>query len=182
MREKRLIRTISREDAAAVVGVVSRTLLRAENEADPPPWTGDGYECVAFGKWLKRRWVRESGLDDDGVVYNYEQERARLTKAQADKTELEARELRGEMVRAEDVIESWGRMLGALRSRLLSIPSKSAPRARAAENDEQAAKLVEVEVLEALQELSDDGLPDRARARRDRWSRDPKTAAEADGK
>ena len=106
---------------------------------------------------------------------------AELDKAQADKTELEASELQGQMVRAEWVIEEWSRMLGALRSRMLSIPTKTAPRARGAMTDEEAATMIEIEVVEALQELSDDGLDPTTRARQQRRAASNAPAAAADG-
>lgn len=160
----------------------ARHLLRLHDEKDPPPWTGDGYNARQFGEWLKRRHLQGVGVDSEGQRYDYEAERARLTKAQADRTELEAAELRGEMVRAAWVIDEWARMLGALRSRLLSLPTKSAPRARGAESDAKAASLIEREVIEALQELSDDGLDPRTRARKERSSQRDEAAAVADGK
>lgn len=174
------VRKIAREDAAEISGLSARHLLRLHESDDPPPWVGDGYECKAFGRWLARRRDRERGMGDDGQVYDYERERARLTKAQADRTELEAAELRGEMVRAEHVIEAWARMVGAARARLLSLPTKAGPRARAASNDEEAASVIEAEIIEALEELSSDGLPDRTRARRTRHEASPETSAAPD--
>jgi len=150
--------------------------------ADPPAKGANGYPPREYGEWLKRRHLRGMGVSVDGVVYDYEKERARLTKAQADRTELEAAELRGEMVRSDWVIEEWGRMLGAMRMRLLSIPTKAAPRVRGALTDEAAAKLIEAEVLEALGELSDDGLDSRTRARQERKQEHYSPAASPDGK
>ncbi|MFE8033835.1 hypothetical protein [Thiohalocapsa marina] len=177
-----MVSGISQLLAAQLAGVTDRRMRQIEHEQDPPPRLADGtYDAAAFGRWLKRRWERDIGIGDDGQVYDYERERARLTKAQADRTELEAAELRGEMARAEDVIEAWGRMLGAARARLLSMPAKVAPRVRAATSDQIASGLIEAEVLEALEELSSDGLPDRTRSRRARLARDSSTAPEADG-
>jgi hypothetical protein len=176
------VKSLLQDQAADLAGLTVPGLRLQSNTADPPPKGANGYPAREFGEWLKRRHLKGVGVDSEGVRYDYEAERARLTKAQADKTELEARELSGEMVHAEHVIESWGRMLGALRSRLLSIPQKAAPRARGAMSDEEAASLVEVEVLEALEELSSDGLPDRTRARRARAPADAAATAKADGK
>ena len=186
---KSVRRVIAREHAAVIAGMTARHLLRLHQEADPPPWTGVGYDCEQFGRWLRRQFRREAGITDDGQVYDYETERARLTKAQADRTELEAQELRGEMVRVPEVVEEWARQIGATKARCLSIPTKAAPRARTAATDEEAAKVIEVEVLEALQELSIDGLPDRTRRRVDaarardqrRLEKAVDAAAEADG-
>lgn len=140
----------------------------------------DDFDAARIGyiRWLREKAAGRSGGDEgEGLTY----ERTRLFRAQADKTELEAKELRGEMVRADDVIETWSRKAGAMRSRLLSLPSKAAPRARAAASDEQAAKLIEAEVIEALEELSGDGLPDRTRARRTRDEGGAEAAATTDG-
>lgn len=154
---------------------------RLDVSDDPLPWTGAGYDCERFGEWLKRQFRREAGATDDGQVYDYAIERARLTKAQADKTELESAELRGEMVRVPEVVDEWWRQTSAAKARLLSTPSKVAPRARTADSDEAAAKLIEAEILEALQELSDDGLPDRTRSRRQRGKNGVEAAAKVDG-
>jgi hypothetical protein len=161
--------------------MTARNLLRQHDGDDPPPWTGVGYDCEQFGRWLRRQFRREAGVTDDGQIYDYEQERARLTKAQADKTELESQELRGEMVRVPEVVEEWARQTGAARSRMLSVPTKAGPRARSAGSDDEAAKVIEVEVLEALQELSIDGLPDRTRRRVDAARRREADAARARG-
>lgn len=175
------ITALTQSQAAELAEVTVNGLQAIGRSADPPPKGAGGYPPREYGQWLKRRHLRGVGVSSDGVVYDYETERARLTKAQADKTELEARELRGEMVMAEHVIESWSRMLGAVRARLLSLPSKVGPRARAAAGDEEAARVIEAEVLEALEELSGDGLPERTRARRAGMQGGATTAAAADG-
>lgn len=144
---------------------------------------GIGAKCsldharVAYIRWLRER---AAGREESGVE-GLTNERIRLTRAQADKTQLEAAELRGEMVYVDDVIAAWGRMLIAMRSRLLAMPTKIGPRTRSSATDQQAAKIIEEEVIEALEELSDDGIPDRTRARRERWSQDDQATAEADG-
>ena len=162
------VRYLNREVAAPLAGLSARHLLRLHDSDDPPPWTEEGYPAEKFGDWLKRRWLKDAGVAEDGEVYHYETERARLTKAQADKTELEAAELAGHLVRVDEVETEWGRMCGAVRARILSLPTKAAPRVRVAINDEEAAAILEVEAIEALDELSKDGLPPTTRERRDR--------------
>jgi phage terminase Nu1 subunit (DNA packaging protein) len=50
--------------------------------------------------------------------------RARLVKLQGDKVELELAELRGEVVRAEDVAKVMQAHIMGARARLLSLPTK----------------------------------------------------------
>ena len=176
---------LTQEQAAEVVGLTARRLRQLADEGNGPAQTAGGqYEAREIGRWLKQRLMSELGVAQDGQAYDYDAERARLTKAQADKTELEAAELAGALVRVDDVESEWARLLGAARSRLLSLPTKAAPRARVAVNDEEAQAVIEAEVLEALQELSDDGIPPQTRERRRRAQANGAGAdatAEADG-
>ena len=160
---------LTQSQAAELVGLTARRLRQLADEGQGPAQTASGqYEARELGRWFRQRLMSELGVADDGQVYDYEAERARLTKAQADKTELEAAELAGHLVRVDEVEVEWSRMLGSVRSRLLSLPTKAAPRARTALNDEEAAALIEAEILEALQELSTDGIPSTTRDRRER--------------
>lgn len=179
---ERVVHALTQAQAADLAGLTIPGLQMQSKGSDPPPKGAGGYPPREYGEWLKRRHLKGVGVDTDGKRYDYEAERARLTKAQADRTELEAAELQGEMVRAEWVIEEWSRMLGALRSRMLSIPTKTAPRARGCMSDEEAATMIEIEVIEALQELSDDGLDARTRASQQRRKNGHAPAAAADGK
>lgn len=181
-----MTKPLEQVQAAAIAGLTVQGLQKiGKTQADAPPRTPDGlYPADAFGQWLKRRIAAEYGVADNGQSYNYDAERARLTKAQADKTELEAAELAGHLVRVDDIEQEWGRMLGAFRARSLSMATKAAPRARVAINDEEALAVIEAEVIEALQELSDDGLPPQTRERRKRAlanAASGNAAAEADG-
>lgn len=53
-------------------------------------------------------------------------EKTRLTKAQADKTELEVEVLRGSLVPVDKVEMIWANLCAGARNRLLSIPYKTA--------------------------------------------------------
>ena len=179
---ERVVHALTQAQAADLAGLTVPGLQIQSKSADPPPKGAGGYPAREYGEWLKRRHLRGVGIDNTGTRYDYDTERARLTKAQADRTELEAAELRGDMVRADWVIEEWARMLGSLRSRMLSLPTKAAPRARGAVSDAEAAALLEREVLEALQELSDDGLDPRTRSRQERRAGRDEAAAAAHSK
>jgi hypothetical protein len=175
---------LTQEQAAEVIGISTRRLQQILRAGDGPVVKASGqFEAREIGVWYRARIMSELGVAGDGQAYDYDAERGRLTKAQADKTELEAAELAGRLVRVDDIETEWGRMLGAIRARLLSLPTKAAPTARASVNDDEAAALIEAEVLEALQELSSDGIPQATRERRGRQPEDaagPETASEVD--
>jgi terminase small subunit / prophage DNA-packing protein len=81
------------------------------------------------------------------------QERAKLARAQTEKTDLETRARRKELLEAIAVEARWADLIVRARARLLSIPSKLAARivilgAKTAED------LLRSEIYEALAELS----------------------------
>lgn len=137
---------------------------------------GNEYESADCIRWYVSR---ESG--GDGAL-DLTQERARLAKAQADKTELEAAELRGDMARYEDISSHWTRQTTACRLRMLVIPSKVAPRVRSASTDMDAASIIQSEICEALEELSGDGVPERVKQRRARSAARDAAARRPEGK
>jgi phage terminase Nu1 subunit (DNA packaging protein) len=95
----------------------------------------------------------------------YEVERTRLTKAQADKTELEVQELRGILVRVPAAAEHWRGMVARARAKLLSLPSRIAAAIATPEKVAQCQDLAQGLVYEALAELAGDGIPDDVRMR-----------------
>lgn len=51
-------------------------------------------------------------------------ERARLTAAQADKTEMDLAVMRRELIPADEVAAAWQPIAGAIRQKVLALPSK----------------------------------------------------------
>lgn len=89
----------------------------------------------------------------------YAEERTRLTKAQADKTELELQILRAGVIQASVVQTVWGRMTSAARARLLAMPYRIAQAALSAntfQEIEAAATALIAEALDELHEYSPD--------------------------
>lgn len=159
---------LTQEQAAALRGVTARRLRQLDNEENPPPKDGRGqYPAEDFGQWLRAHWLSEAGVANDGKAYDYNAERARLTKAQADKTELEVRELRGEMARVPVIVQHWQSMVASMRAKLLSLPGKLAAAVAPPEKLQEANEKGQALVHEALAEIANDALPDDVRARID---------------
>lgn len=165
---------LTHEQAAEVAGVTIRRLYQiTDDEPDGPKRCKPGhFDCKEFGAWLAGR----NGPD------TFLAERTRLTKAQADKTELEVAELAGELVRTEEVSTAWGEKIASARARLLPFPSKIAQRIAPPERIAEVQALAQDVVYEALNELAGDGLPDRARSRQQAGQRDLDPAAPPDSK
>jgi phage terminase Nu1 subunit (DNA packaging protein) len=169
-----------RELATEVFGVSEETITQWQKAGMPVKTQrkgtlGNEYVVVDCVQW------REMQVTDGEGPLNLNQERARLAKAQADKTELEASELKGEMVRYEELSAHWTARGSALKARLLTMPTKISPRMRVAVNDQEGAALMTAEILEALAEISGTGIPLSVTARRQRSERLAQTTADSDG-
>ena len=90
----------------------------------------------------------------DVTVQSLVAERSRLTKIKADNAELEARKLAGELVPAADIEAAWLGVAGTVRTRLLLIPAKTAPRIVALKTAAEAQALLRKEINAALSAIA----------------------------
>ena len=91
-----------------------------------------------------------------GVIIgsDYDAERTRKIKAEADAAELNVAKIKGQLVMREDVIKAWESVLHATRAKLLALPAKFAPML-ANESDPAVVKdVLEGGINEALAELA----------------------------
>ena len=157
---------LDQETAAALVGLTTRRLRQLDGEGEGPARNPDGsYPADQFGKWVRERILSELGVAHDGKAYDYDAERARLTKAQADKTELEVTELRGQLIRVPAVENHWQGMVASMRARLLSLPSKIAAQTAAPEKLQHVQDVAQGLVYDALSAIAGDSIPDEIRDR-----------------
>jgi hypothetical protein len=151
---------LTQAQVALVLGITARRLRQMHQEGEAPPQNAQGqYEEAEFGMWLQRKLAPQTG------AYVYEEERARLTHEQADKTALEVAELRADLVRMSVVEAHWSQMGAALRAKLVSIPSKVGALVA---DPVQRVKFVgqsEALIYDALAEIQQDAIPASIRAR-----------------
>ena len=76
------------------------------------------------------------------MVPTLQREKTRLTKAQADKAELEVSELEGKLIPATLVQETWQDFVANVRAKLLGLPSKLAHQVIATDDYAEAEKLL----------------------------------------
>jgi len=82
------------------------------------------------------------------------EEKTRLTKAQADRAELDLKVANGEFIPVDLVAERWSRIASDLKSRLLAIPARMIPRTLALKKPAAIEAVFKKFILEALAELS----------------------------
>lgn len=93
----------------------------------------------------------------DAMVLDPVRQSARLAKARADKTELEIKILKREMIPAPEVETEWSALVIAFRAKMLTISSKAAQTITAAgKKDFHVVKgCIDELIYEALNELKD---------------------------
>lgn len=99
------------------------------------------------------RYLQDRAVPQGMSTGDLHEEKARLTRAQADIAELGLRERAGELVQADEAVLAWEQMLTNCKNKLLSIPSKAAP-ILAAEGDPAVVQNeIDDFIREALDEL-----------------------------
>jgi hypothetical protein len=134
---------LSQDQAATLLSVTPRTL---RNWHDAPRNADTTYNGPALVAYFVQK---QTGTDLDLT-----KERARLAKEQADRTGLQNAISRGDVIPSADAIAQWGKHIGAARAKLLSLPTKMAPRLIAQTDVNTIAESIRSAVYEALDELS----------------------------
>ena len=98
-------------------------------------------------------YLQERAMGKDSAPQDTYTERARLLKAQADKTELEVGTLKGNLLQIDQVESSWANMVTSCKSRLLTIPSKSAHQIALLTKPQEIERFLKHSIYEALEEL-----------------------------
>jgi hypothetical protein len=103
-------------------------------------------------------WLRTRDTETSGVL-DLSQERAKLTKLQAEKATLELEIARGNLIPLELVVETWQGHIGNARAKLLAFPPKAAAQSIGMDDYLESEQFFTGLINEALDELNNDGLP-----------------------
>jgi terminase small subunit / prophage DNA-packing protein len=122
----------------------------------PGPNPLDLNECrqsyIAFLQ-KKGRYTLKDGKGD------ITEEKTRLTKAQADKAQLDVAVIEGKLIPTEQVEDTWLNYISNCRARLLNIPNKIAHIILTVDNFAEAENIIKESIHEALEELANDPIP-----------------------
>lgn len=124
--------TINRRQVAYLLGVDERTVTTWQSlSTNPLPVKKVGgrgkpneYDPSEIVQWYLAKKVGEIAVDGDGNYIDYEHEKARLTKNQADQAAIKNAQLRGELAPIALLEWSIGRMGAQVSAALDAIPSK----------------------------------------------------------
>lgn len=143
---------VNRTKLAEIFGVSQKTITDWEAKDMPceeknTTRKGNKYDTVKCIEWRFSNLTGEKDID-------YNEERARKTKEEADKLERERKREEGETLRTEDVIEWVKSGDQKVRTKLLSIPSRCSPLV-VGQKPSEIENILEGVIYEALSELSD---------------------------
>lgn len=168
---------VSKRDLSQFFGVSTTTVDTWVMKGCPIKERSDNGNIKLMSLPEVARWK----IFQSGESSELENERTRLTKWQADKTELEVAVLRGELIPSEIVQKVWGGMVMSFRSRVMSIPTKSAHSVLGAINVAEAESVLKKLVNEALEELADYDPKAYGLSNSEDGSEDGSAAADNDG-
>lgn len=149
---------VNQAELCAILGVVPMTISRLQDQGFPCLKKGEGrgeneYDTEACVQWLIQREVRKLTQTEEGRFIDYEAERARLTSEQADKVAMENEVRRGKLVDSEHVAVLWANILTNVKTKLLGIPTKTAPRLVGCKSIPVARDILNRQITEVLNEL-----------------------------
>ena len=128
-------------------------------------WRKKGCPCVEVEKKFSftvrdvSDWLRNRDLETDGDL-DLSQERAKLTRLQAEKATLELEQQRGKLLPLEMVIVAWQGQVANARAKLLALPPKVASQVLGMESYVEVEHAIREIIYEALDDLASDGVPE----------------------
>lgn len=142
--------TASVDTIAKLLDMTPRRVQQLANEGIiPKPKDRGQYEIVpcvvGYIKHIKGMLNGEAG--------DLASEKTRLTRAQAEKTEIETARLKGELVSLAGAERGWSTLVGAFRAKMLTLPPRASP-VVVNKKEREVEQILTDMVYEALAELS----------------------------
>ena len=127
------------------------------------------------------RFLQERQMGGNASPTDYNTEKARLTKLQADFKEIELAELKGNLIPLDLVVETWQGHIGNARAKLLAMPAKAAAQTIGMDEYLESEQFLTELINEALDELNNDGLPKQHLKSLEAIAENMESAAQANG-
>jgi phage terminase Nu1 subunit (DNA packaging protein) len=135
---------------------------------------GNQYDSAAVIAW------REARALSDQPVTDYDTERTRKVKIEADILGIQKAQIEGRMIPSEKVEAAWVSLVSAFRARMLAIPSRCAPIIAGLGSYVEVENTLTDVIHEALTELSNGQLGDSIAGEFEPSGGSGEAAAEAD--
>ncbi len=145
--------TVNAAEIGRILGISRGTVSNLTTDGVLPRADRGQYDVAdTVQAFIRHKLARATASDEN--VASLTAERSRLARAKADAAERDAAVASGELVRADDVRKTWLGIVAAIRSRMLLIPAKIAPRI-VTRAPAEAQALLQSEIHAALSELAE---------------------------
>lgn len=146
---------VSREDAAAFLGLTPHYLSELAQRPEFPHEKGEGYDLLAMNlayiKYLRnlnKKGTSEEEEEEDGIDW-----RERKIKAQAEREEHDLAIARGEYITSEENIYEVEAIAGIIKGRLLEMPNKYAQAFALMDKPSEVANSLDDAIREIMDEI-----------------------------
>ncbi len=156
-----LSRIVSKRECAAYFNVSTNTIDRWLDAGMPVASRGPGGAITGLDLCNVTRWR----IDRSSGESELEIEKTRLVRAQANRAELEELEIRGKLVNVQNITPHWQAMVLAMRSTLLSLPTRATPLLVGLNSPPAIHEILTDIVHEALNHIAGDGFTSEVRQR-----------------
>lgn len=109
-----------------------------------------------------QRWLEYNLKQERGEEETLEDVKTRHERIKAEKSELEVKKMRGELLDAAEVVKLWGDIITGCKQNLLRLPSAIAPMVAGMENIEAIVGIMDAEIRRELEQIANTPLPDYA--------------------
>jgi phage terminase Nu1 subunit (DNA packaging protein) len=144
--------SLNRSETAQKLNVSLTTLDNWRRKGCPHTKTG---KQVFFNIGTLKTWLD----NHSGGELDYTQERAKLTRLQAERVALDLEQQRGKLLPLEMVILAWQGQIANARAKLLALPPKVASQVLVMESYVEIEHTIRDIIYEALDELAGNGVP-----------------------
>ncbi len=146
-------------ELSEIIGYSRNSILQWIKDGMPIIEGGDNGKAYKIDSsdainWLCNRHKSRANERESEASYGYDYDRARKMAADADKSEMERDLLTGQLVEVEHVANFVAERLGALRARLLNLPTKLCVKLAATKKREDCKDILEQGIFDALKEIS----------------------------
>ena len=124
------------------------------------------------------RYLQERMVGNTAQPLDYQNEKSRLVRIQADKAQIELDHMNQTLVTTSEVAKEWESILNDMKSKILSIPTKAAPLVRDETNTSVIMDILQSFIDETLEELSNYGKNIESESDPIEWDEDTKSAPE----
>lgn len=138
--------TVKAPVMAAIVGMTERRLQQLANEGMPREGR-EGYPLAGCVQWIIEYWRKRATQTPLGDA------RRRKLEADAAAAEIDLAVKRGAVADVAAIARVHGEACARIRTRLLAIPSKTAPQIHRLKTVPQVEAAIRREIVEALEEL-----------------------------